>query len=161
MKKVLEFFELAFLMSLLLGLGFVWGILSAKNTPTTKIEERVDTLIVRDTITLSKPIYVERVKTEKVLVPVTDTIRERDTLFVYLEKESITWRDSLCEVYASGIYPSVDSVRHFVSRVEIVKEIPVKVKPAWSIGISAGYGASKEGLSPYLGVGITYNLFSF
>ena len=34
-------------------------------------------------------------------------------------------------------------------------------RPALSIGLQAGYGASKDGVSPYVGIGISYNLISF
>lgn len=34
------------------------------------------------------------------------------------------------------------------------------VKNKWSIGIQAGYGATLQGLSPYVGIGGQYNIFS-
>ena len=70
-------------------------------------------------------------------------------------------------MYASGIGVEVDSVRHYVQTQVITKErdVIVKVKPKWSVGIHAGYGAFvKNGqisASPYIGVGISYNLFSW
>ena len=80
------------------------------------IVEKVDTLLVFDTIMQYKPIYEERtiVKKELVPVPVTDTLWKTDTMYVYLEREQVVWQDSLSRIYASGILPQVDSVQHFI-----------------------------------------------
>ena len=100
-------------------------------------------------------------------MPVTDTLWKHDTLYVYLEREQIQWQDSLCRVYASGINPQVDSVTHFVQETIITREIsvPVKVKSRWGLGIQVGYGAGVNGkqvcLTPYVGVGISYNILSW
>ena len=144
-------------------LGFLVGQRCPRNgggeTPTPK----VDTLVIRDTIMSYKPIYVDRVKLDSVLVPVVNSVKIHDTTFVYLEREKITWRDSLCEVYASGIMTSVDSVRHFQEDkyITIEKQIPVKVKTHWGLGVNAGYGVGKGGFTPYIGVGISYNLLTW
>lgn len=148
-------------------LSFIMGLEIGKKYPLKppRIEpiEKVDTLVIRDTMMQYEPIYKERVKLEQVLVPVTDSVMIHDTLFVYLDREQVTWRDSLCEVYASGIKTTVDSVRHFTSKevVTIEKTIPVKVKSKWGIGLQTGYGVTDGGLFPYIGVGVSYNILSW
>ena len=124
---------------------------------------KVDTLVVRDTIMQYKPIFVDKIKVDSVLIPVKDTIVIRDSIYIYMDREKITWRDSLCEVYASGIMPQVDSVRHFqeYKYITIETQIPVKVKSHWGLGVNAGYGVGKGGLTPYVGVGISYNVLSW
>ena len=144
-------------------LGFLVGQRCPRNgggeTPTPK----VDTLVIHDTTMSYRPIYVDRVKLDSVLVPVLDTMMIHDTTFVYLEREKVTWRDSLCEVYASGIMTSVDSVRHFqeYKSITIETQVPVKVKSHWGLGVNAGYGVVKGGFTPYIGVGISYNILSW
>ena len=144
-------------------LGFLVGQRCPRNgggeTPTPK----VDTLVIHDTTMSYRPIYVDRVKLDSVLVPVLDTMMIHDTTFVYLEREKVTWRDSLCEVYASGIMTSVDSVRHFQEYkcITIETQVPIKVKSHWGLGVNAGYGVGKGGLTPYVGVGISYNILSW
>ena len=131
------------------------------------IKEEVDTLLIFDTITLTKPICVEKIQLDSVYMPVTDTLWKHDTLYVYREREQIEWQDSLCRVYASGINPQVDSVTHFVQETIITREIsvPVKVKSRWGLGIQVGYGAGINGkqvyMTPYVGVGISYNILSW
>ena len=134
-----------------------------RNSPQEPQSVRVDTLFIRDTIKVTEPVYVTRKVVDSVLVPVTDTIRLRDTLYVFLEREQVRWEDSLSVVYASGVRPEIDSVIHYAERMVIVKEIPVvRVKKTrWGIGIQAGAGATRDGLTPYVGVGVSYNILSW
>lgn len=129
--------------------------------------ERVDTLFILDTIVSEKPVFKEKRITERILVPVHDTIRVKDTLYLLAEREQVHWKDSLSDVYASGIGVEVDSVLHYVPTRVITKErdVIIKVKPNWSVGVHAGYGAfvnnGQISASPYIGVGISYNLLSW
>ena len=143
--------------------GFIIGQKHPQKLPVEPIKTKVDTLVIRDTMMYYKPIYVDRVQLDSVLVPVLDTMMIHDTTFVYLEREKVTWRDSLCEVYASGIMTSVDSVRHFqeYKYITIETQVPVKVKSHWGLGVNAGYGVGKGGFTPYIGVGISYNILSW
>ena len=143
--------------------GFLIGQKHPQKLPVEPIKTKVDTLVIRDTTMSYKPIYVDRVKLDSVLVPVVDSVKIHDTTFVYLEREKVTWRDSLCEVYASGIMASVDSVRHFqqCKYITIETQVPVKVKSHWGLGVNAGYGVGKGGFTPYIGVGISYNILSW
>lgn len=132
-------------------------------------KERVDTLVIYETKLVEKPVFVEKKVVEKVPVPipVSDTKEVHDTIYVYMDREQVHWKDSLSDVYASGIGVQVDSVLHYVPTQVITKErdVIVKVKPKWSVGIQAGYGAfannGQISASPYVGVGVTYNLFSW
>ena len=148
-------------------IGFLIGQQHPQKSPVEPIKEKVDTLLIFDTITLTKPVYMEKIQLDSVYMPVTDTLWKHDTLYVYLEREQIQWQDSLCRVYASGINPQVDSVTHFVQETIVNREIsvPVKVKSRWGLGIQVGYGAGINGkqvyLTPYVGVGISYNILSW
>ena len=119
-----------------------------------------DTLIVWDTIFIDKPIWVTSKVRDSVrfAVPKAQADTVHDTLFVYLPQQEIVWTDSLCSVYAHGINPVIDSVAHFLPTKTI---IPKPNPKRWGIGIQAGYGASEDGLSPYIGIGVTYSLIRF
>ena len=149
---------LAVIISLLLG--FVAGFYCRQKGPQTEPEIRVDTLLVHDTITRYKPEYVVRriVDTMTVSVPVHDTLRYTDTLFVQLTREQLEWADSLATVWVSGYRPEVDSVRHYTTTqiVTVRERIPA---PRWGVGFQGGIGAGKDGLTPYIGFGIHYNVF--
>jgi opacity protein-like surface antigen len=160
----------AYLLALALGLAaaFLAGFLGARRIyagkePQTVVKTETDTLYLRDTITVSTPIirYVTRVSVDTFRV--ADTVRLRDTLFVALDREQVEWRDSLATVWASGVRPRVDSVRHYVTERVVTNTVTVTKtrKTRWGVGVQAGYGVSDEGLTPYIGAGVTYNLLAW
>lgn len=144
-------------------LGFIIGHRSCMDRPVEPPIVKVDTLFIRDTIKVSVPKFITKRVVDSIPYPVGDTIRLRDTLFMILEREQIRWEDSLAVVYASGINPQVDSVIHFPQTQIITKEIPViQIKRTrWGIGVHAGCGAGKDGLTPYVGVGLSYNILAW
>ena len=162
-KKITFCFSVLLILATFFMLGFIIGQKHPQKLPVEPIKVKVDTLVIHDTTMSYRPIYVDRVKLDSVLVPVVDSVKIHDTTFVYLEREKVTWRDSLCEVYASGIMASVDSVRHFqeYKYITIETQVPVKVRSHWGLGVNAGYGLGKGGLTPYVGVGISYNILSW
>ena len=152
-----------------LALSFMAGLRHAQKRLILPQKERVDTLVIYETKLVEKPVFVEKKVVEKVPVPVpvSDTMMVHDTIYVYMDREQVHWQDSLSDVYASGYDVQVDSVRHNIQTQVITKErdVIVKVKPKWSVGIHAGYGAfannGQISASPYIGVGVSYNLFSW
>jgi hypothetical protein len=59
--------------------------------------------------------------------------------------------------YVSGFNQSLDSIN---VRERTINNTIIKYKSRrWNIGISAGYGMNAKGLSPFIGVGVTYNIF--
>lgn len=150
-----------------LALSFAVGQRYAQKRLILPQNEKVDTLVVYDTITQYKPILEERVVLQTVPVPVVDTMWLHDTMYVYLEREQVVWQDSLSKVYASGILPQVDSVHHYIREKVVTKELTKVVKKPckWGVGIHVGYGAfAKNGqitASPYIGVGLSYNILSW
>lgn len=144
-------------------IGFLVGRRCPRNDQGEPPTPKVDTLFIRDTFKVTEPVILTRRVVDSVLVPVHDTTKIRDTLYVYLAREQITWEDSLARVYVSGIDPNVDSVIHFTQEMVITKEIPViqVKKTRWGIGVQAGVTADKEGVLPYVGVGVSYNILSW
>lgn len=148
---------------LAVALGFIVGHRCDRSGPVAQVETRVDTLVVRDTIKVTEPVFLTRRIVDTIAYPVHDTTKVRDTLYVYLAREQVTWEDSLSRVYASGIDPQVDSVIHYTKDQIITREIPViqVKKTRWGIGIQGGVTADKNGIIPYVGVGVSYNLLSW
>ena len=154
----------AVIMALLLS--YVIGRRDGFNSAVETETEKVDTLYLRDTIVQYEPILEERVVLKKVPVPVTDTLRIHDTLYVYLDREQVVWQDSLSRVYASGILPQIDSVQHYIAERIVTKEVTIHVKKPcrWGVGVHAGYGVhlgDQVRFAPYVGLGVFYNIFSW
>lgn len=162
--KRIVYAVVAVIMALLLS--YVIGRRDGLNSAVEGEAEKVDTLYLRDTIVQYEPIFEERVVLKKVPVPVTDTLRIHDTLYVYLEREQVVWQDSLSRVYASGILSQIDSVQHYISERIVTKEVTIHVKKPcrWGVGVHAGYGVQlgdQVRTAPYIGVGVSYNILSW
>lgn len=158
-----EYIIIGFGIAVAILLGFLVGRRCPRGDQGESLTPKVDTLFIRDTIKVTEPKYVTRRVVDSIPYPVTDTIRLRDTLWVILERQQVTWEDSLSRVYASGIDPHVDSVIHFTRDQIITREIPViqVEKTRWGIGIQGGVTADKDGVIPYVGVGLSYNIISW
>lgn len=147
-----------------LCMGFLAGWFSRVPARVEDFIEKVDTLVVRDTIMRDRPVFVDRylVRTDTVKLAVHDTTLRVDSVLVDVPIERrIYEEDSLYRAVVSGYRPSLDSLLVYRTTTEITKFVPVPVKKRWGVGIQAGYGFSRQGISPYVGVGISYNLINF
>lgn len=89
------------------------------------------------------PIVIVKEDSASVIIPITQKIYE----------------DSTYRAYVSGYNPSLDSIKilRFTEQVNI--RAPTK-QPRFSVGIQGGYGYTPKGFQPYIGVGVTVNLWS-
>lgn len=144
--------------------GFLAGYGSHFRRPVETLVERVDTLTVHDTITRETPVFVDRylLRTDTVKLAVHDTTLRVDSVLVDVPIERrIYQEDSLYRAVVSGYRPSLDSLMVYRTTTEITKFVAVPQKKRWGIGVHAGYGFSRQGISPYVGVGVSYNLINF
>ncbi len=141
--------------------GFIAGRKTAKTGGEGTIVERVDTLVIRDTIVTYKPKYITKRVVETEYVPVPEYIERNDTIYAVLDREQVMWEDSLARIYASGINPEVDSVFHYRTERVINHIIPVEVSRRWGLGVQGGFGFGKDGVTPYVGVGVQYNILTW
>ena len=145
-------------------LGFVAGRSCCMRAPVEHFVERVDTLVVRDTITREKPVFVYRwiTRTETVLLPVHDTTTVHDSVLVEVPIETKVYQeDSLYRAVVSGFRVSLDTLKVWQTTKEITKYVTVPQRKRWGVGVQAGYGFGKDGLTPFVGVGVSYNLINF
>lgn len=100
----------------------------------------------------------------KMYVPVKDTMRIHDTLYLSLVRTQKEYRDSLYTAWVSGYQPELDSLHLYIPEKTVT--ITLREQPKhWHLGVTAGYGATLQDktvrLSPYVGVGLTYSIISF
>ena len=85
----------------------------------------------------------------EVIVPITQTVYE----------------DSTYTAYVSGYRASLDSLIFRMPReVTTITNTHYQKPKRWSVGIQVGYGMTLKGtpqFAPYVGIGVSYNLFSF
>lgn len=150
---------LAILVTLAIGtvLGVVLGRRSVE--PETIVVTRVDTLVRVDTLHHPYPVPVEVRVVDSIPVPVPGPT---DTVWVQLPREQKVYADSSFRAVVSGYQPSLDSIDVYNREVFVTRDRTVYVLPGrWSVGVQAGVGVAKAGLTPYIGVGVQYRLFSF
>lgn len=138
-----------------------------RHTARTPIpESRVDTLIVYDTIHDPYPVetvrYVTRIDTVLCTLQLPADTVERVT-YVTLPIEKITYETddykAVIEGYKSRLL-SMDIYRQttYIDRVE-----RYKTKSRWGIGVHVGYGYDVKNtqLTPYVGLGLHYNILTW
>lgn len=129
-----------------------------------------------DTVTENKPrpdtVWRDRVKV--VRLP-----GKRDTVWLAAEDNEpmdsidvevpisryVAHRDSLYHIEATGYDVEFEKIQVYPKTVTVTNTVQIRKPTLWGIGIQAGYGATLQGstvkLSPYVGVGISYNLVSW
>lgn len=157
-KKILV---AALLAALLLLSGYLLGKRTARATEPECIVQ-VDTLRIKDTVLVDKPVPVEVRVVDTMLVAVADTIRLSDTVYLRLPREIKRYEDSLFRAQVSGYRPELDWIEVYPQTVYVTKNVITKDISRWGVGLQAGYGAyvaaGQVRLAPYLGVGISYDI---
>lgn len=163
------------IISLLLAVGlFVLGMIVGNKHGKEDIEEVRDTITFVDTVKVEKPVPKDSVilKVKKVYMKVSaePTLTENehliggnnmmDSVLVDVPIEQKVYEDSTYKAWVSGYLPSLDSINVY-QRKEIITITKFEKPKKWSIGIQGGIGAGREGFTPYIGIGVQYNLVSF
>lgn len=141
---------------------------------------RRDTLIIRDTLRVSRPVPVR----EEVVRYVTVKVAADSSNLANIGKDSAdvppaadhspdtaqtvmlpitqqVYRDTTYTAWVSGYLPQLDSIEVY-PRTLIVRQtaLPAARPRRWSFGIQAGYGYTPKGMQPYVGIGININLLN-
>jgi hypothetical protein len=145
-------------------LAYCAGCNTAQQRAISSAIQQADTLVIHDTITREMPVYITNTRVRTEYVPVRDTLRLHDTLFVPITIEKRVYKDSLYRAEISGYKPSLDKIEIYQQTRTITKveQVLVKDKKRWGLGIQAGYGVGIHSgvvyTTPYIGVGVSYNL---
>ena len=166
LKIITLVFGILLLFNIVNAIGYI--VNERRNAHPNEIKVKVDTLLVYDTILVEKPVIkkVEIIDTLRLPVPITDTLMLHDTVFVHLPIEQRQYSDPRYTAWVSGYRPQLDSIQIYQTTEYITKEIKTVTKPKrWGIGLQAGYGVSLHNgrvfPAPYIGVGLSYSIFSW
>lgn len=136
------------------------------------LEKTIDELrnAPADTVTIVK---IDTVKVDSP-VPVHHYIKERDTAFivltdvkvdtvkelVFLPREYMVYKDSTYRAVVSGVQPRLDSIEVYQRNTvqTVTKTIRVPDRKRWGLGVQAGYGYDGKRLTPYVGIGVQYDI---
>ena len=124
---------------------------------------------VRDTIVryvrVTAPIAPQPPDTAARAVAATDTMRSisgiADTAAVIIPITSRTYSTTEFTATVSGYQPSLDSITIHAPRTIITNNPPAAKSKPWGIGIAAGIGAGRGGITPFIGITLQYSLIRF
>lgn len=146
-QKIALPFCLGFLLSVALVVSFKLGQHYAPTSPGLPVNVQTDTLVIRDTIREKEPVFLTKYVDRVELVPVTDTIRRTDTLYMAVEIERKTYQGDDYRAVVSGWRPSLEEIAVYPKTVYLQTEVTQPPAPASrrgpraGIGIAAGPGA--------------------
>lgn len=131
------------------------------------VNVKTDTLVIRDTIREKYPVSVDRWKTRTELVPVTDTIRRTDTLYMAVEIEAKTYEGDDYRAVVSGFRPSLDEIAVYPKTVylqtEVAQQPDIRRRTRVGVGAAAGPGVfwtpqagTQFGAGAVVGLSITF-----
>lgn len=140
---------------LLCFISFLFGKTCKKKEIIHNIE--IDTVI--DTIIQPIPVPQYIVDVEEVEIPFhmdaivkKDTIK--DTVYINIPIQRKTYQTDDYRAVISGYRPNLDTMTIYHKR-----EIIYEKSRRWGLGITAGYGLSKDGFSPCLSMGVFYRIW--
>lgn len=122
---------------------------------------KTDTVILHDTIrdSIPYPVYETVIREVPELFPVYitlagDTVREPVIVPIRITQKEYQTDDY--HAWVSGYNPALDSIHIFRKTLSVTQK---QLSRRFGIGITAGYGIGKNGLSPYVGVGGYYRIW--
>ena len=158
MQKTLAY--IALVLILVLGILVGYWFRGLRIRPDVPPDVKPDTLWLHDTVRIPKPYPVKE--------QVTDTfylaypVPQKDTVYIPLPITSKEYHGEDYDAWVSGYRPSLDSI--YIYHKTAIVEVPVikEVHKKWGVGIQAGATyLPNTGFTPYVGVGISYNLLTF
>lgn len=140
--------------------GFLFGLKKGekRGRENQQIKEIVNTVKVTDTVIMYEPIPFLVENTDTVYVEI---IKEDDEpLKVPLIKQRVTYADSTYKAIISGYDPKLEFIETYNTTHYITEKVYEKPKK-WGVGLQFGYGIGRNGLQPYIGIGVNYDIIRF
>lgn len=147
--------------ALLVGVWLIGYIIGRNHIPEATKKVQIDTLVKHDTIRLESPVETRRIKTTDTLIlPITDTLRVHDTVYLVLNRQIKEYRDSLFYARVSGYDPKLDFIEVYPKTMVISKTETTTLNPSpWRYGVTVGldYGMMwGKYITPNVGAEIGY-----
>ena len=86
---------------------------------------------------------------------------DTDTAAVIIPITSRTYSTPEFTATVSGYQPSLDSITIHAPRTIITNNPPAAKSKPWGIGIAAGIGTGRGGITPFIGITLQYSLIRF
>lgn len=160
----LVFLALVFLALVFLGI-MVIGVMRIRHLEKTIDELRnapadTVTIVKIDTLKVDTPVpvykYIKYNDTVTICHELRDTVKE----LVFLPREYMVYKDTNYRAVVSGVQPRLDSIEVYQRNTvqTVTKTIRVPDRKRWGLGVQAGYGYDGKRLTPYVGIGVQYDI---
>ena len=158
------------LVILLLTIGLAHLLVKNAHIDVNQPLQKIDTTTYVDTIPYYKPVpkdsIVIRYHIVKLPVQGKDfSAGKVDSVDVVLPITQKVYKDSAYHAWVSGYRPQLDSIHIYNKNTTITKTqtitVTVHKTKRWGVGIQVGYGYNFNRISPYIGIGVQYNIFNW
>ncbi len=136
---------------LLCFMSFLFGKTCKKQEIIHDIE--IDTIIQP----IPVPQYIVDVGEVEIPFPMDAIVKKdtiKDTVYINIPIQRKTYQTDDYRAVISGYRPNLDTMTIYHKR-----EIIYEKSRRWGLGITAGYGLSKDGFSPCLSMGVFYRIW--
>ena len=141
------------------------GWASCHRTTDKEVITIIDTLVLTDTIIKFQPKPYKVTIIDTIYIPQQPQQPQKpqqpqiDTLI----RQEVIYKDSTYMAVVGGIEPYLKSIEIYPKTIYVNNNTTttIKVRSRFGLGVQAGYGYGRNGLQPYVGVGVQYNFFQW
>jgi hypothetical protein len=135
------------------------GWVSCHRTADKEVITITDTLVLTDTIVKMQPKPYKVTIIDTIYLPQRPQQPQIDTLI----RQEVTYKDSTYTAVVGGIEPYLKSIEIYPKTIYVNNNTTttIKVRSRFGLGVQAGYGYGRNGLQPYVGIGVQYNLIQW
>lgn len=138
------------------------GWVSCHRTTDKEVITITDTLVLTDTIIKFQPKPYKVTIIDTIYLPQQPQQHQKPQIDTLIRQEVI-YKDSTYMAVVGGIEPYLKSIEIYPKTIYVNNNTTttIKVRSRFGLGVQAGYGYSRNGLQPYVGVGVQYNLIQW
>lgn len=144
---------------------FINGWTSCHRTTDKEVITITDTLVLTDTIIKMQPKPYKVTIIDTIYLPQQPQQPQKpqkpqiDTLI----RQEVIYKDSTYMAVVGGIEPYLKSIEIYPKTIYVNNNTTttIKVRSHFGLGVQAGYGYGRNGLQPYVGIGVQYNLIQW
>ena len=163
MMKRIKYILLGVIAGIVICLLNGWA--SCHRTINKEVITITDTLVLTDTIIKFQPKPYKLTIIDTIYLPQQPQKPQKpqqpqiDTLI----RQEVIYKDSTYMAVVGGIKPYLKSIEIYPKTIYVNNNTTttIKVRSRFGLGVQAGYGLSRNGLQPYVGVGVQYNFFQW
>ena len=141
---------------------FINGWTSCHRTTDKEVITITDTLVLTDTIIKMQPKPYKVTIIDTIYLPQQPQKPQKPQIDTLIRQEVI-YKDSTYMAVVGGIEPYLKSIEIYPKTIYVNNNTTttIKVRSRFGLGVQAGYGYGRNGLQPYVGIGVQYNLIQW